>query len=177
MQGSVYLVGGRAVGKSSIGVELARRLDCEFLDTDRLITEQKGASVAAIVTDEGWQEFRRCEQEVLAALKGRTGCVVATGGGAILHRELWSELKQEGLVVWLTADLDILCHRIRGDRLSETLRPSLTGKDTCAELAEVMAERGPLYRQTADMVIDTGKLTVAQAVQRIVEACNTLQGE
>lgn len=163
----VYLIGCRAVGKSSIGVELAQKLGYEFLDTDTLVTEKLGCSVAESVRREGWQKFRELEQEVLLKLTERTSCVVATGGGAILHRGVWPQLKKQGLVVWLTADLKTLCERISGDQNSEELRPSLTGKNVCQELEEVLVERTPLYRETADCIIDSGSLTVAAAVRDI----------
>ena len=175
MKNCVYLIGCRAVGKSSIGVELAKRLGYDFLDTDTLIVEKSKTSVATIVAEEGWQGFRKLEKEVLLQLKGYNHCVVATGGGAILHRSTWQHLKGQGEVVWLTADPEILCERLRMDNSSAALRPSLTGKDTCQELAEVLATRTPLYRETADFIVDTGKLTVGEAVRAIVQ--RMLDGE
>ena len=163
----VYLIGCRAVGKSSIGVKLAQKLGYEFLDTDSLVTEKLGCSVAESVRREGWQKFRDLEKEVLLQLTKRSSCVVATGGGAILHRGVWPQLKQQGWVVWLTADLKILCERLTADQNSETLRPSLTGKDVCQELEDVLAERNPLYRATADCIIDSGTLTITEAVNHI----------
>ncbi|MBU0946836.1 MAG: shikimate kinase AroL [Proteobacteria bacterium] len=167
MNNCVYLIGCRAVGKSSIGLELAKRIGYDFLDTDTLIVAKKKSSVATIVKEEGWQGFRKLENEVLSELRFRQHCVVATGGGAILHRKIWQELKKLGQVVWLTAELAILCDRLRMDRNSESLRPSLTGKDICQELAEVLVKRNPLYRELADIVVDTGLLTVAEAVHCI----------
>jgi shikimate kinase len=167
MTGCVYLIGCRAVGKSSIGAKLAQKLGYAFLDTDTLVIEKLGCSVAESVSREGWQKFRELEREVLLQLTKRTSCVVATGGGAILHRGVWAQLKKQGLVVWLTADLKTLCERISGDQNSEELRPSLTGKNVCQELEEVLAERTPLYRETADFTVDTGIMTVATAVIHI----------
>lgn len=171
MKESVYLIGGRAVGKSSIGVKLARKLGYRFLDTDTLITDACGCSVADIVDREGWQAFRACEKQALLQLITEKSCVVATGGGAILHRELWLELKKQGKVVWLKADSAILCERIAGDHHSAVQRPSLTGKDICQELEDVLEERNPLYRETADYIIDSGKMTIDEAVQAIEQIC------
>jgi shikimate kinase len=163
----VYLIGCRGVGKSTIGVELAEKLGYEFLDTDTLITEKLGCSVAESVRRDGWQKFREIEKEVLLQLMKRRSCVVATGGGAILHRSVWPQLKKQGVVVWLTADLKTLCERISGDQNSTTLRPSLTGKNICQELDDVLAERTPLYRETADCIVDSGIMPVAAAVRNI----------
>lgn len=169
MKKSVYLIGGRAVGKSSIGVRLAKSLGYKFLDTDSLIVEKCGCSVAEMVSSEGWQVFREYEKQVLSRLVSVKSCVVATGGGAILHRELWRELKNKAEVVWLMADSSILCARITEDQLSAAQRPSLTGKDICQELEEILAERSSFYRETADCIIDTGKMTIDEAVQKIIQ--------
>jgi len=169
MKESVYLIGGRAVGKSCVGAELARRLGCKFFDTDTLITDACGCSVADIVGCEGWQAFRHYEKLALSKLITLKSCVVATGGGAILHRELWLELKQHGMVVWLMADPSVLCKRIEGDHHSVVQRPSLTGKNICQELGDVLKERNPLYRETADYSVDTGKMTIDEAVREITQ--------
>ena len=171
MKKSVYLIGGRGVGKSSVGVKLAQKLGYEFLDSDTLVAEACGCSVAEIVEREGWRAFREQERQVLLHLADKKSCVVATGGGAILHREVWQELKKHGKVVWLTADLTVLCERIAGDHHSDAQRPSLTGKDICQELEEVLKERNPLYRETADYVIDSGEMMVYDVVKTIEGIC------
>jgi shikimate kinase len=98
--------------------------------------------------------------------------VIATGGGAILHQHLWPALKEQGYVVWLTADPDIICQRIHTDgSIGDAQRPSLTGKGVCDEIREVLGAREPLYRSTADLVVDTGLLgpsEVLEAVERAV---------
>jgi len=177
MKESVYLIGGRATGKSSIGVKLAKKLGYRFLDTDTLITDEWGCSVAEIVYREGWPVFREYEKQVLFQLTPRKSFVVATGGGAILHRELWQDLKKQATVIWLMADSAILCARIAGDSTSAAQRPSLTGKDIYEELEDVLAARNPLYREAADYIIDTGKMTIDRAVQEIAQICDALEKE
>ena len=167
MKESVYLIGCRAVGKSSIGKKLAEKLFCAYLDTDVMITQSQGQSVSEIVENSGWQQFRKYEKKVLLQLLKKQPCVVATGGGAIIHSELWPQLKKQGKVIWLTAGFDVLCDRIQEDQQTETLRPSLTGKDICQELEDVLAERSPLYEAAADCIIDTGVQDVAGAVAEI----------
>jgi shikimate kinase len=170
MKEIIFLVGFRAVGKTTVGRQLADRLGFSFLDTDVLICEKKGGTVNDIIKAEGWDGFRRCEQEVLQGLDGQRQCVIATGGGAILHRHLWPILKEHGHVVWLTAEPDILCQRIQADCASEGQRPSLSGKEVCAEVREILAIREPLYRETADIIVDTGKLSVPEVLAVIVTA-------
>jgi len=170
MKEIVFLIGFRAVGKTTIGKKLAERLGFAFLDTDTLICEKKGATVNAIVQAEGWDGFRRCEQEVLRELETCRRCVIATGGGAVLHQPLWPVLKEHGVVVWLTAEPDIICRRIRADSAGDGQRPSLTGKGVCAEVREIMAVREPLYRETADLVVDTGVLSVPEVLDILEKA-------
>ena len=167
MKESVYLIGCRAVGKSSIGRQLAQRLSYVYLDTDTMITEKHGQSVAEIVREGGWQRFRAYEKEVLEELQNRRQCVVATGGGAIIHSKLWPHLKKQGNVIWLTAALDVLFSRIRADQQTDVLRPSLTGNDVCQELENILAERSPLYKAAADYTIDTGVMDIDSAVSKI----------
>ncbi len=167
MKQSAYLIGCRATGKSSVGKKLAQELAYDYLDTDTIITESQGQSVAEIVKQSGWQQFRKYEKEALRQTLGRQRCVVATGGGAIIHDELWPKLKKEGCVIWLTASLEVLCSRIRSDQQTEGLRPSLTGKDICQELEDVLTERLSLYEAAADCVIDTGLMDVSDAVSEI----------
>jgi shikimate kinase len=171
MKEIVFLIGYRAVGKTTIGKKLADRLGFSFLDTDALICEKKGATVHAIVQAEGWDGFRRCEQEILQGLETCGRCVIATGGGAILHQHLWPALKEHGYVVWLTADPDIICQRIHTDNsVSDEQRPSLTGKSVCDEIREVLGVREPLYRSAADLVVDTGLLGVSEVLDVVERA-------
>lgn len=169
MKERVFLIGFRAVGKTTIGKNLADRLGFTFVDTDTLICEKKGATVNAIVQGEGWDGFRRCEQEILQGLETRSRCVIATGGGAILHQLLWPVLKERGFVVWLTADPDVICQRIQADSITDDQRPSLTGKGVCAEIREILAIREPLYREAADLIVDTGKQGIAEIIDEIVK--------
>lgn len=169
MKEIIFLIGYRAVGKTTVGRKLADRLGFSFLDTDILICEKKGATVNEIVSAEGWEGFRRCEQEILQGLIGQKRSVIATGGGAILHRHLWPELKEHGHVVWLTADPDIICQRIEADSATDTQRPSLTGKDVCTEVREILAVREPMYRETADNIINTDKLSVPEILDLIIK--------
>ena len=167
MKKSVYLIGHRAVGKSCVGETLARKLGYNFLDTDTLITDKCGCTVAEIVENEGWPAFRDYEKQVLFQLIHQESSVVATGGGAILHRNLWADIKKQSIVIWLKADVDILCKRIAGDQFSARQRPSLTGKDVFLELEDVLKERNPLYNKTADDVVDSGKMTIDESVASI----------
>ncbi len=167
MEKCIFLIGFRAVGKSTVGVKLANRLSYDFLDTDRIICQRRDASIEAIVREEGWAGFRLLENEVLTDLSGCRNCVVATGGGAILHREIWRKLRLNSLVVWLTASLAVLTSRLRQDEDSAMNRPSLTGQDTVSEMRALLIQREPLYRETAHLAIATDIFDVFQIVDKI----------
>ena len=169
MNGLIILIGFRGTGKTTVGELLAQRCGCPFVDTDQRICQRKGASVKTIVEREGWEEFRRCEEEVLRELAGVTGSVVATGGGAVVHRQAWQELKKTATIVWLTADTAILMQRICKDDATKDNRPSLTGKGVAEELIQILKEREPLYRELAQFAVDTGRLKVVEAVDYIYE--------
>ena len=152
----IILVGFRATGKSSVGRVLAARLGVEFLDMDQVLTSRHG-EISALVAAHGWDFFRAREKELLAELINTKEGVIATGGGAVLHRELWPAMRESGLVVWLTSTLELICRRLDSDPASPGQRPSLTGRDIRAETATVLAEREPLYRSAAHLSVDSNR--------------------
>ena len=167
MYNLIILIGYRGVGKTTIGKKLADTLGYDFCDTDKEIVQLKKQEIAAIVEKEGWQEFRKLEKKVLQSLRERRQTVAATGGGAVLHQSEWEYLRKDAVVIWLTAESEILLNRIRNDDAGRAQRPSLTGGDVIAEIDQVLRERTPLYKKIAHFQIDTGKFTVAQSVRQI----------
>lgn len=174
--GKIILIGYRTCGKSVVGRRVAKALDYRFLDLDRAIEAAAGRTISEMVAAQGWEEFRARERAALAGLIGQSGVVVATGGGAIIHRELWPALRRESLVVWLNAAPAIIRQRLTVDCKTEAQRPALTDQGTMAEIAAVLAEREPLYREAADLTIDTGHLKPAQVAELIMAKAQQ-QGE
>lgn len=163
----IILVGYRGVGKTTIGRRLARSLGYAFCDTDEEVVRLQGEDIASIVARLGWQGFRAQEYRVLQRLKKLTKTVVATGGGAIEHRDIWPELQRHAVVVWLDAAQHVIFNRISEDSHSQSQRPSLTGAEQAQEIGVMLAKRNPLYRQAAQLEIDSGTLSVDQAVAEI----------
>lgn len=151
----LVLTGFRATGKSVLGRELARRLGYGFLDTDELLCRRLGCAVAEYVALHGWQGFREQERLLLAELAGSRELVIATGGGAILHRPQWQRLRQGAVVIWLQADAETIIRRMTTDRATAGQRPSLTGADPATETRALLAERTPLYAAGSDLAVDT----------------------
>ncbi|MBU0484555.1 MAG: shikimate kinase [Proteobacteria bacterium] len=168
----IILTGYRACGKTSVGKILAAKLGLDFIDMDKVLEERYG-SIRQMVEDQGWDFFRARERELLDELTGRDNLVVATGGGAIMHHPQWQRLMDTGLTVWLTGDVETICRRLAADLVSAEQRPSLTGQDIRDEVAGVLAEREPFYRQGSHLTVD-GNMDLADIVLKIE---NFLQGD
>lgn len=150
---TIFLIGPRGSGKTTVGRLLAKHLGLPFQDTDRLARERAGRSIAELVEKEGWPAFRALEAACLADAAGTAqDVVIATGGGAVLAPENRERMRKAGRVFYLQVPLDTLAQRLERN-LSAGSRPSLTGRDPVEELAAVVAEREPLYRETAHHVV------------------------
>jgi shikimate kinase len=168
---NLVLIGYRATGKTSVGVRLARLLGRPFVDLDQLLVEEAGQTIADIVARKGWPEFRRREKELVARYRPTRGLVLATGGGAVLDPENVQALRENGILIWLTADAATIRARLSQDQPREASRPSLTGAgDTVNEVAEVLKAREPLYRAAAQIIIDTTHQSIPQVVENLMAA-------
>lgn len=166
----VFLIGYRGAGKTTIGRMLAKALACDFADVDQLICRNCQTDIATIVAQEGWAGFRRHEAEALLQAAHGQQQVVATGGGAVVHSQVWRQIRRKIFVVWLRADIATLTARLAPAGVDDGVRPSLTGKDIRTEIEDVLAERLPLYQDLADLEVDTGRCGAQEAVQEIVAA-------
>ncbi len=175
---NLVLIGGRACGKTSVGRALAQVLQRPFVDLDEVLAIEAGRSIADIVAQEGWPGFRRREKALVARCAALHGQVLATGGGVVLDPENVTILREQGLVIWLTADPATLTQRLRQDQKTQESRPSLTGADPEAEMARVLAERQPLYRAAAHVALDVAELSISEIVARILRRIGVpAQGE
>jgi shikimate kinase len=160
----VFLVGMMGAGKTTIGRGLARALGREFVDLDHEIEARCGVGIPVIFEIEGEAGFRRREAAMLDECTRRRGAVLATGGGAILADENRRLLRERGLVVYLRASVDELYRRTARDRN----RPLLATSDPRATLSQLTALRGPLYAETAHLVIDTGAAPVNTVMKTLL---------
>lgn len=162
---NIFLIGPMGVGKTTIGRQLATRLGLEFLDSDHEIEDRTGADIPWIFDVEGEAGFRHREREMIDELSARRGVVLATGGGAVLDPLNRSRLRDRGTVIYLQAPLDSLLERTARDRK----RPLLQTEDPRRKLAQILAEREPLYREAADFVVSTDHRPVRRVIGEIVE--------
>jgi len=167
---NLVLIGYRATGKTSVGARLAEVLQRPFVDLDQVLVREAGRSVADIVAQGGWTEFRRMEKELVARYRDVRGLVLATGGGVVLDLNNVAALRENGILIWLTADPAAIQARLFQDQPRDANRPSLTGGDTIREVAALAEERAPLYQAAAQISIDTTHRSVAQVVKLVLEA-------
>jgi shikimate kinase len=162
----LFLIGYRGTGKSTVGPLVAARLGWHFLDADALLEERHGQSIREMFAAVGEAGFRDREAELLAELAGLRRHVVATGGGVVL-RPGNRELLRRGRIAWLAADTDTICRRLAGDPNTADRRPTLTVGGR-AEVEQLLAVREPLYRECADVTVDTAVLSPAAAADAIL---------
>ena len=166
-QSSVFLIGPTGAGKTTLGGQLAVATGREFLDSDAVLCERTGVSVAETFELEGEEGFRRRERTVIAELTQRQGVVLATGAGAVLDPENRRVLGARGLVVWVSASLQRQWGNLRGR--ADHARPLLQTDDPMAVLERQAVERTPLYRELSDHTVNLEGLTLADACDDIVE--------
>ncbi|MEO8674767.1 MAG: shikimate kinase [Casimicrobiaceae bacterium] len=152
-RGNLFLVGLPGAGKSTLGRMLARRLGLVFVDADTELEARLGVTIPTIFEIEGEAAFRDREAATLADLVQRTGIVLATGGGVVIRPGNRACLKANGTVLYLHAEPSTLRERTRKSRH----RPLLVAADPLARLAELYAQRDPLYREVADSVIESDR--------------------
>lgn len=161
--GSLFLTGPMGAGKSTIGRQLSRQLRMTFFDSDREIENRTGVDIPLIFELEGEQGFRKRERLVIDELTSLPDIVLATGGGAILDADNRKHLAERGLVIYLHASVNQQLARTKHDRN----RPLLQTDNPRQRLDDLMQLRDPLYREIADLVIDTDGKRVMAVVNQI----------
>ncbi len=163
---NIYLIGPMGSGKTTIGQRVAERLEMEFLDCDRNLERQTGASVNLIFDVEGESGFRERESKMLEVLTSRQNLLLATGGGTVLKKENRELLKRTGLVVYLQTSVSQQLQRLRLDRT----RPLLQEGDRRQKLTRLAAARNPIYEELADLVFPSRNRGPKTTARHLAEA-------
>jgi shikimate kinase len=163
-QPGVVLVGLPGSGKSTVGRQLARRLNLAFIDSDHVIEQRLGCSIRDFFEREGEDAFRDVERSVIHDLTEDLAGVLATGGGAVLRPENRQRLRDAGHVIYLRSTPEEVFRRVRHDGN----RPLLQVPDPMGRLRSLYDERDPLYRETSHFIMETGRPSVPKLVSMIL---------
>jgi len=163
--GNLILVGMMGSGKTTMGRALARHLGKAFVDSDEEIQQRTGVTIPHIFDIEGETGFRQRETAAIRDLVERDNMVLATGGGAVLAEQSRELMRQNGIVIYLKANVHDLWQRTRHDRN----RPLLQTADPYAKLTELFQQRDPLYLQVADIVMQSGKQSAHALMLQLVD--------
>ena len=166
LSGNLILVGMMGSGKTTMGRILARHLDREFVDSDEEIQLRTGVTIPHIFDVEGEPGFRQRETAALESLVQRDGLVLATGGGAVLAAENREMMRQNGIVIYLKANVHDLWLRTRNDKN----RPLLQTGNAHDKLSTLLHQREAYYQQVADIVMPTGRQNVHVLMLKLIAA-------
>ena len=157
-------------GKSSIGRALARKTGLPCFDTDEIVSERFGLPITEVFAEFGEEKFRDAETEALGQLSGLVKAIIVTGGGIVLRPGNVEALRQLGTVINLEADEETLWRRIS----RRTTRPLLQTENPRTTLRQLLETRQAIYREAADIHLDTSNLTQDEVVEAILKQCESL---
>ena len=160
----IALVGLPGSGKSTVGRQLARRLNLPFIDSDPVIEQRIGCSIREYFEREGEERFRDVEEDVLDHLTRSHQGVLSTGGGSPLRAVNRERLHSRSHVVYLRSSPEELFRRLRRD----VNRPLLQVSDPLGRLRELYAVRDPLYQEVSHFIVETGRPSVAALVGAVI---------
>jgi shikimate kinase len=163
---NIILIGFMGSGKSTVGKELASKLQRSFVDSDAWIEVQAGASISRIFESEGESVFRKWEQQFVHQLNNING-IVACGGGLPCFNDLMAELKQKGTVVYLKATVETLVGRLKSEREDRPLLNMVSDVEFAQEITTRLENREPVYLQ-ADLTIETDGKATCKIVDELV---------
>lgn len=161
---NLILIGPMGAGKTCIGRRLAERFTLDFVDADQAIVDAAGASIATLFELAGEAGFRLHERQVLQQLLAGHGQLVSTGGGAVLDPDNRAAIARRGFVVYLRVSVAAQLERLARDRT----RPLLQRPDREQVLHDMARARDPLYRELADLTLDTDLYTPGEATAQLV---------
>lgn len=166
MKKNIVLVGLMGAGKSTVGRHLAKRLRMEFYDSDGVIEERTGVSIATIFEIEGEKGFRAREEQVIEELCGLDNIILATGGGSVISAKTRDLVQKTGHVIYLSTTAEKLYMRIRHDKA----RPLMQTENPLQTLKTLLKDREPYYLEVADTIIKTGQQKINVVINRILRS-------
>jgi shikimate kinase len=165
MRTGIALIGFMGTGKTAVGKRLAAKLGKEFIELDALIEKKAGESIPEIFRRGGEIRFRELEIEATRGVAAKKNVVIACGGGIVLNKINVDRLKQECVIVCLTASPAVILKRTSGDKDE---RPLLAVADRAQQIKELLKFRQPYYARSAEITINTSKMSINTAADKII---------
>ena len=153
-EGHIILIGMSGAGKTTIGKQLAFRLDRLFIDTDHHIENQYNKSISEIFQSEGEAEFRRHESQLMDELENAEPSVISVGGGLPCHHQNMTQLLSMGIVIYLKVSVEELCQRLNQDQNNRPLYSGVSEKKLVSHTNDLLKKRQSTYLKS-DIVIDS----------------------
>jgi shikimate kinase len=166
MRSNIALIGFMGVGKSTAGQVLAGRIGKNLVETDALVERKAGKAIPRIFREDGEIAFRELEITVIKEIAGRKNQVIACGGGVPLNRINIDRLKQDSIIIWLTASPAVVAKRTG---MNLEARPLLQGIKGIEDIAALLKFRKPFYDRAADVIINTSRLETREVVEQILD--------
>ncbi len=169
---NIILIGFRGTGKSTVGKLLSKRLEMDFVDSDKSVESSTAKTIKRIFDEEGEDGFRKIEASIIEELCKMDNQIIATGGGAVLRDDNTRNLRNNGFLILLEATPEIIHGRIAQDEKTAQQRPSLTDKKPFEEIKHMMEQREDAYKNAADYTINTSHVPCEDIVDEIVTEVN-----
>jgi shikimate kinase len=153
-------------GKTSTGKKLAKALNCPFMDTDKLISEQEGCTISQLFETKGESYFRALERQVIEKLDANETSVVATGGGLPCHNNLMDLLSQKGTTIYLQTKPSTLLLRLKEGKSKRPLIAKLNDDELATLIDKMLSEREEIYLK-AELVLSEAEQKVENIIHRL----------
>jgi len=163
LKDNIFITGFMGTGKSTVACALAQKIKKNLVDTDKIIENRIGKSIAEIFDSEGEEYFRIIEKQIFQEIASRNNLVIATGGGTLLDKENYLLALKNGIVILLQASPQVIFSRLQ----KENSRPLLAGENKLARIIDLLNKRKAKY-SSFEYCIDTCCLTVNQVVEKII---------
>ena len=165
MKTNIALIGYMGTGKTAVGQALARKLGMKFIELDRLIEEQAGKKIAEIFRAQDETAFRELEIEATRQIAGEKNAVIACGGGIVLNKINIDRLREDAIMVYLTASPQTILKRVAGEKGQ---RPLLAVDHQLKTITDMLKFRKPYYERSADITVNTSRLSIDGAAEEII---------
>jgi len=165
MKTNIALIGFMGTGKTAVGKVLAEKLGRSFVELDSLIEQKAGKSIPDIFQQDGEIAFRELEMRVTEEVANKKKAVIACGGGIVLNKINIDRLRENAIIVYLTASPGVILKRVANE---EGQRPLLEVANPTLTIRELLGFRKPFYERAADIIINTSKLDINSVAEQII---------